>query len=183
MKKDLGSVIGLYPTPVVIVGAMVDDKPNWVLVAHLGIMGHDHLMMSLSDTHYTNLGIKQNKVVSVHIVDEDLLSKADYVGCVSGNKTDKSKVFEYEIGETGAPIIQNAKLAMECNVEDIYKTKGFENFILTIAHTYAEEQILNASGKIDYSKLKPILFEMPTYSYLKTGDIVAKCMTIKKEME
>ena len=72
---------------------------------------------------------------------------------------------------------------MECNVEDIYKTKGFENFILTITHTYAEEQILNASGKIDYSKLKPILFEMPTYSYLKTGDIVAKCMTIKNEME
>ena len=153
MKKDLGSVIGLYPTPVVIVGAMVDDKPNWVLVAHLGIMGHDHIMISLSDTHYTNLGIKQNKAVSVHIVDEDLLSKADYVGCVSGNKTDKSKVFGYEIGETGAPIIKNAKLAMECNVEDIYKTKGFENFILTITHTYAEEQILNASGKIDLDEL------------------------------
>lgn len=32
MKKDIGSVLGLYPTPLVIVGAMVQDKPNQVLV-------------------------------------------------------------------------------------------------------------------------------------------------------
>ena len=47
MKKDLGSVLALYPTPLVVVGTMVDKKPNWVLVGHVGIMGHDHIMVSL----------------------------------------------------------------------------------------------------------------------------------------
>ncbi len=44
LKKDLGSVLALYPTPLVLVGAMVDGKPNWVLAGHVGIMGHDHIL-------------------------------------------------------------------------------------------------------------------------------------------
>lgn len=56
MKKDLGSTLALYPMPLVLVGAMVDGKPNWVLAGHVGIMGHDHVMVSLSQAHYTNRG-------------------------------------------------------------------------------------------------------------------------------
>ena len=50
MKKNVGSVLGLYPTPLVVVGAMVEGKPNWLLVGHLGIMGHDRIMVSLAKT-------------------------------------------------------------------------------------------------------------------------------------
>ena len=57
MKKDLGSVLGLYPTPLVVVGAMVEGKPNWVLVGHVGIIGHDRILVSLAKPHYTNQGI------------------------------------------------------------------------------------------------------------------------------
>lgn len=32
MKKNVGSVLALYPTPLVIVGTIVDGKPNWTLV-------------------------------------------------------------------------------------------------------------------------------------------------------
>lgn len=180
MKKDLGSVIGLYPTPLVVVGVVINERPNWMLVGHLGIIGHDHIMVSLAKSHYTNKGIKESKVLSVNIVDEYMLSKADYVGCVSGSKIDKSKVFEYEIGDEGAPLIKESKLNMECYVDDIYETNGFENFILKISHTYAAEEILNEESKIDYDKLKPILFEMPGYTYLKTGNTFAKCMTLRK---
>ena len=84
MKKDLGSVLALYPTPLVVVGTMVNGKPNWVLVGHVGIMGHDHIMVSLAKPHYTNQGIKETKALSVNVVDEDMLKKADYAGCVSG---------------------------------------------------------------------------------------------------
>lgn len=181
MKKDLGSILALYPTPLVVVGAMVNGKPNWVLVGHVGIMGHDHIMVSLAKPHYTNRGIRETGVLSVNVVDEILLQKADYVGCNSGSKTDKSEVFDYSPGQNGTPVIEEAKLSMECTVEDIYETKGFDNFILKIDHTYAEESILNASEKIDYGSFKPILFEMPGYTYLKTGDTAAKCMTLGKE--
>lgn len=183
MKKDLGSVLALYPTPLTVVGTMVNGRPNWVLAGHVGIMGHDHIMVSLAKPHYTNQGIRDTGVLSVNLVDESILQKADYVGCVSGNKTDKSQVFEQSTGQNGAPLIDEAKLTMECTVEDIYETKGFDNFILRIDHTYAEESILNEAGKIDFHVFKPILFEMPGYTYLKTGGIAAKCMTLGKEKQ
>lgn len=34
MKKNIGNGLALYPTPLVVVGAMVDGKPNWLLVGH-----------------------------------------------------------------------------------------------------------------------------------------------------
>lgn len=181
MKKNIGSVLGLYPTPTVVVGAVVDGKVNWVLVAHVGIIGHDRIMISMAKAHYTNKGIKENKVLTVNIVDESMLKKADYVGCVSGSKVDKSEVFSYSMGESGALIIEESPLVMECSVVDVYETDTFESFILKIDQTYAEEKVLDENGKIDYSKLKPVLFEMPTYSYLKTGDVIAKCMKLSKE--
>ena len=45
MKKNMGNLLALYPTPLVVVGAMVDGKPNWLLVGHLGIIGHDHVRL------------------------------------------------------------------------------------------------------------------------------------------
>lgn len=179
--KNLGSVLALYPTPLVVVGTFANGKPTWTLVGHLGIMGHDHIMVSLAKPHYINAAIVENKVLSVNIVDEALLAKADYVGCVSGRKVDKSEVFNYAVGVKGAPVIINSPLSMECVVDDNYETKGFDNFILTIANTYADEKVLNENGKIDYGKLKPVLFEMPTYQYLKTGDVLGKCMSFNKK--
>ena len=181
MKKNIGSTLALYPTPLVVVGAMVNGKPNWLLVGHLGIMGHDHVMVSLAKAHYTNQGIKENKKLSVNIVDETLLAKADRSGCVSGSKEDKSELFDFALADGGVPMISQAPVVMECSVEDIYETKGFDNFICTIDNTYAEENVLTEDTKLDYRTLKPVLFEMPTYEYLRTGDVIGKCMSFGKE--
>lgn len=180
MKKNIGNALALYPTPLVVVGAMVNGKPNWLLIGHLGIMGHDHVMVSLAKPHYTNQGIKESKKLSINIVDEAMLAKADRSGCVSGSKEDKSELFDFVLSDEGVPMISQAPAVMECSVEDIYETKGFENFICTINHTYAEESVLTEEGKLDYRTLKPVLFEMPTYEYLKTGDVIGKCMSFGK---
>lgn len=78
-------------------------------------------------------------------------------------------------------MISQAPVVMECSVEDIYETKGFESFICTIDATYAEESVLNEDGKLDYHALKPVLFEMPTYEYLRTGEVIGKCTSFGKE--
>ncbi|MCD8214310.1 MAG: flavin reductase family protein [Clostridiales bacterium] len=184
MKKDLRNAASLYPTPLMVIGAMVDGKPTWTLAAHMGIPSHDMIMVSLVQRHYINRGIHKNKTLSVNIVDESWLSKAEYCGCVSGNKTDKSEVFAYSTGKTGAPMIDEAKLTMECTVEDVYNEGVFENFMLRIVHTFADESILNENGtKPDFGKFKPVLFEMPGYTYLKTGETIGKCMSFAKLAE
>ena len=47
-------------------------------------------------------------------------------------------------------------------------------------NTFAEKSLLNQQGKLDYHTLKPVLFEMPTYEYMKTEDVLAKCMSFGK---
>lgn len=137
-------------------------------------------MVSLAEPHYTNQGIKETRALTVNIVDEAMLAKADRTGCVSGNNTDKSTMFAYHTEGTGASVIDEDPVVMDCTVDDIYETEGFDNFICKIDGVYAEESVLNAAGKIDYHTLKPVLFEMPTYEYLRTGDVIGKCMNISK---
>lgn len=180
MKKNIGSALALYPMPAVVVGAMNEGKPTWTLAAHVGIIGHDRIMVSLASAHYINQFIKAGNKLSVNIVDEGMLPEADYTGSVSGAKADKSEVFEYESGEAGTPLIRKAPLTMECSVADVYETPGFESFICTIDNTYVEEEHLNEAGKINYQTLKPVLFEFPTYEYLRTGDVIGKCLSFKK---
>ena len=181
MKKSIGKNLALYPTPLVVVGAMADGRPNWTLVGHLGIIGHDHVMVSMAAPHYSNKGIKEHKSLSINIVDEAMLARADHAGCVSGSKEDKSELFPWSVGENGAPILNEAPVSMACTVEDVYETLGFESFICKIAATYADDSALNEDGKLNYHALKPVLFEMPTYEYLKTGEVLGKCMHLNKE--
>ena len=154
MKKNIGNVLALYPTPAVVVGTEVNGKVNWLLVAHVGIIGHDRIMLSLFKKHYTDDGVKQTGKVSVNMVNEAMLERADYVGCASGAKADKSDVFVYRRGEAGTPVIDESPLVMECEVMDNYETETFDNFICKITNTYVDEDCLNEKGKPDYDKLE-----------------------------
>lgn len=183
MKKDIGSVLALYPTPLVVVGAIADGRANWLLAGHVGIIGHDRVMVSMAKPHYTNRGVKENKAFSLNIVTEEMLPAASYVGRVSGIKVDKSGVFECTFGDTGVPLLTASPLTMECRVVDIYETEGFESFVAKIVHTFADESILDTNGKINYRMLKPILFEMPTYEYVKSGEVLGKCLDFASQYE
>lgn len=180
-KKNLGKLIALYPKPMTVVGAEVNGKANWLVVGHTGVIGHDRILVSMSKSHYTNQGIKKTKRLSVNLVSREMLPKADYVGSVSGAAVDKSEVFAYHIGEHGTPVIDASPLTMECEVADIYETDGFDNFICAIVNTYAASDMLDNDGKLDYTKLKPVLFELPTYSYLATGEVIGKCLNLDKQ--
>ena len=180
-KKNLGSLLALYPKPMTVVGTKVEGKVNWLLVAHTGIIGHDRILVSMSKRHYSNQGIKELKKLSINLVSREMLPKADYVGSVSGKTVDKSGVFAYHIGENGSPVIDVSPLTMECNVVDIYETEGFDNFICTVVNTYATPDVLDHNGKLDYTRLKPVLFEFPTYSYLATGEVIGKCLNLDKK--
>ena len=180
-KVNVGSKFALYPMPATVVGAEVNGSVNWLLVAHVGIIGHDRILVSMSDKHYTNQGIRKSMKLSVNLVSREMLPKTDYVGSVSGAKVDKSEVFAYHIGDNGSPIIDESPLTMECEVVDIYKSKGFDNFICSIANTYVSADMLDKDGKIDYDRLKPVLFEFPTYSYVATGEVLGKCLKLDKQ--
>ncbi len=180
-KRNIGSLLALYPKLLTVVGAEVDGKVNWLAVGHTGIIGHDRILVSMSKSHYSNQGIRKSKKLSINLVSREMLPKADYVGSVSGASVDKSGVFEYHWGENGSPVIDDSPLTMECDVADIYETESFDLFICSVANTYAAPDVLDAEGRLDYTRLKPVLFEFPTYSYLATGEVIGKCLNLDKQ--
>ena len=177
MKKDLGSMLALYPMPATIVGAMVDGKPNWLQVAHVGVIGHDRVLVSSMKDHYTNKGIRENGVLSISLADKSMLEKLDQVGSKSGARVDKSEIFTWTAAENGAPVPEEAPLTLACTVVDNYETENFDNFILRIDATSVEEEKLNEDGKPDYGKIAPVLFEFPTYSYYTLGEKLGDCLS------
>lgn len=139
MKKNIGAQLALYPAPVIVVGAIVNDKPTWTLVAHAGTKAHSHLMVSLVHAHYINQEIIESKKLSVNIVDEAWLKEADRMGVISGNKEDKPESFAYTIGENGALLIDDAKVSIEGEVDGNYELENFDNFVCKIVATYAKK--------------------------------------------
>lgn len=52
-------------------------------------------------------------------LDDAMLQKADYAGCASGTKEDKSELFAYHIADDCAPMIDASPVSMACTVEDV----------------------------------------------------------------
>jgi flavin reductase (DIM6/NTAB) family NADH-FMN oxidoreductase RutF len=186
MKKTLDGVNLLYPTPTTIVGAMVDGRPNFLTIAHIGIVNHaePHLIsLSMGKSHYTNAGIKENKAFSVNIPSEDLVVATDYVGLVSGKKIDKSGVFDIFYGNLdAAPMITECPINMECKLYDIYDTPTHDLFIGEIVETYADESVLE-NGKVNLARVKPLMFDMSSIQYWSIGETVANCWNVGKKMK
>lgn len=181
MKQNIGQKLALYPTPATVVGTVGESGAvNWMLVAHVGIVSHSKLLLSIHSAHHSVKAIDETRRLSINIIDEDFVAAADYTGTISGARSDKSSIFPYHMGEAGMPVIELSPLVMECEVIDIYEIDGFKNNICSVLNTYVEDDKLDEKGKPDYSKLKPVLFEMPTYKYLRTGDIIGDCVKMGK---
>ena len=54
--KPIGPVNALYPMPTTLVGATVSGKPNFLAVAHVGILNHgtpQYLSIGLAKMHFS----------------------------------------------------------------------------------------------------------------------------------
>jgi flavin reductase (DIM6/NTAB) family NADH-FMN oxidoreductase RutF len=103
------------------------------------------------------------------------------VGTFSGKTVDKSQVFEvFYGGLKTAPIIAGCPLSMECKLYDVYELPQFDVFIGEIVETYADENVLT-DGKVDLSKVNPLLFDMTSVQYWSLGKAAGKCWNIGRQ--
>ena len=175
--------MGLYPTPVTVVGTVLENgRVNFLTIAHVGVTEHKRLLISVDKGHaLSDAAIAKNGVVSVSLVNREMLEAVDYCGIAKGAKEDKSTVFAHRFDELEkAPIIEKAPLCMTCRIIKTVEVGSFHNYILQPVHTYVQEEYINEKGKIDYASMKPILFEFQNLNYLETGAIAGKCWNIGK---
>jgi len=180
MKKNLGALNALYPMPVVLVGAMVDGKANFITIAHVGIFTLDEISLGINRSHYTNRGIKENRTFSVNFPSDDMVVETDYAGIVSGKQSDKSSLFEIEFGPLKtAPMIKKAPVSMECELLDVLDRGNHEIFVGRAVNTYADDSVLK-NGTIDLTAVRPMLFDMFQRKYWRLGGPFADCWSVGK---
>lgn len=182
MKTELGVKNCLYPLPTTLVGALVNGKPNYVAVAHVGIMEFDSVSLGLHKNHYTNIGIKANKTFSVNIPPVSLVKETDYCGIVSGRNHNKADLFKTFYGKLNtAPLIEQCPINMECQLIQTVDLPTHDIFIGKITNTYADEAVLT-NGIVDFEKVQPILFVMNDQTYYGIGKKIAKAWNIGNQL-
>ena len=181
--KPLGVVNALYPTPVTLVGATVNDKPNFITIAHVGIMSLTTISMGMHKVHYTNSGVKKNKTFSVCIPSQSLIRETDYCGIMTGKKTDKGALFDLFYGELEtAPMIRECPVCMECRLERTVDFETHDVFVGEIVQTWVQESVLT-DGTVDVAKVRPLLFDMNSKKYWAMGGHLGDCWNIGKTLK
>ena len=188
-KNKIKSSSYLFPRPVVLIGANINGKSNFEPLAYVSSVEDKPPLISIAsyETHFTNIGIKENGTFSVNTPSEEIMVGTDYCGIVSGKEADKSEVFDVFYGELEtAPMISKAPLNLECKVIKTLAIKditggeiGHELFIGEVVNAYAEQEYLT-EGAPDISKMNTFTYAMK--QYWKVGKPLAKAWVVGKKL-
>ncbi|MFW9933583.1 MAG: flavin reductase family protein, partial [Candidatus Thorarchaeota archaeon] len=150
-KIEIENTIAPFPKPAVLVGSMVDGRPNFMNLAWLTrISFKPHLwLMSIGKNKYTVKGIRESKRFSINIPNSELIVELDYCGITSGSKVDKSSLFTIFYGSLkDVPMIEECPICFELVLSEIIERDERALIIGEVKHIYTEERYLT-EGKID----------------------------------
>ena len=131
---------------------------------------------------------KYNSIITFYSImnlDEVLHYRRSVRGIVSGNKvTDKFARAGFHATRSefvDAPLIDELSVAVECKLKDYNP----ETCILRgeIVNVSVDERVLDENGKVDASKVAPIIFDPFNNDYLKVGERVGKAFSDGKALK
>ena len=165
MKVKIGSVNLMYPTLVAIVGSIVNNKPTYTTITHVGIMDLQTVSVSVRKEHFINEGIVKNNSFSINLPSVDMIREVDLCGHISGRDYDKAVNFETFYGSSKTtPLIKQCSINMECQVTHVINLSNYTYYVGKILASYCDSEMIK-NKKADLEKIQPILFSMQDYGY------------------
>lgn len=187
-KIQMGPQIVLGTRPVFLIGANVDDRPNFMTVGACGVANLEPPMISVALRHerYTLKGIRQNMTFSVNVPSTELVKETDYCGLVSGSDVNKAEACQFKVmyGKLNtAPLVEQYPVNMECSVAHILNLESHALIIGMIEETYVLEACLT-NGKPDVNKIKAFISTAePERRYLALGQFIAQSHSVGRELK
>ena len=175
MRKSFGSAPVCYPQPVFILAAYDDmGNANAMNAAWGGISEENEISLCIGAGRKTLKNLQETGAFTVSMGTADQVKQCDYVGIVSGNhvpaKLEQIGWTVTKAETVNAPLIDQLPMALEC------KYISFDpdtcRLVGQIVNVCADESVLNADGKIDPAKLRPITFDPMNNAYLVLGEKV-----------
>jgi flavin reductase (DIM6/NTAB) family NADH-FMN oxidoreductase RutF len=183
IKIDTSSAF-LYPMPMVLVGSVVEGKANFMAVGWVSRVNFKPPLFAVAlGPHHTNKGIDENREFSINIPDVSLIEKTDYCGLVSGNKTDKSKIFNVFYGELSkAPLVEECPVCISFSLHETVKLPFNSLYIGAPKEVFTEEKYLTDT-MLDIKKVKPFTLTMPDNHYWSVGENLGSAWNIGKRLK
>jgi flavin reductase (DIM6/NTAB) family NADH-FMN oxidoreductase RutF len=149
----------LYPLPAVLVGAMVNNKPNFLVIGYICPFAFGrYIFFSIYRKRHTFIGITEQRSFSVNIPSENLLEQVQICGSKSGRDFDKSRLFDVFYGELKtAPMIKQCPINIECKVTEIITREEGEGVFGRVVKSYIDDEYLT-NGLLDITRVRPLLW-------------------------
>jgi len=182
-KNKLGPEPLIMPMPALVVGAIVNGKPNFMIASWCGIAAFKPpaITVAMNKARHTLKGIRENGTFSVNVPSCDIIRKADYCGIYSGRKKDKSRIFKTYYGELKtAPLIEECPINLECKVLHSLDMKTHRLIIGEIIETYVSKSCLR-DGKVDPKKIDPPVYIKSTMTYHRLGEVLSSAFHVGRE--
>jgi flavin reductase (DIM6/NTAB) family NADH-FMN oxidoreductase RutF len=172
------------PSPVTLIGALVNNKPNYLAVAWCSIVNNMPPMASISlyRIRHTRAGISENGTFSINIPSAKQVKETDHCGIFSGRNMDKSKVFESFYGKLKtAPMIRSCPINMECKLHSTYNIGTHDLYIGEIVEIYIDDNCL-VNGIPDIKRIEPMVCTWKG-NYWRIGEFIARTFNAGKYLK
>jgi flavin reductase (DIM6/NTAB) family NADH-FMN oxidoreductase RutF len=172
-RKILKPSTALYPVPVVLLTCTeAGGRPNMITLAWVGTVCSEPPMISVSirpHRHSYPLVKKSGEFV-INIPTLAILEQTDKAGIISGRDTDKFAALgltPIKAEHVAAPLIAECPVNIECVVRHTLLLGTHEMFVGEVLAVHADEPVLDARNRVDFSKAMPFCFNLGDYWSLK----------------
>jgi flavin reductase (DIM6/NTAB) family NADH-FMN oxidoreductase RutF len=160
-KKMITPQTLLYPVPVVMVSSGTETSRNIITVAWAGVVCSDPPMVGIGirPSRYSHELISQQGEFVVNIPLASQLDAVKVCGGATGRGRDKFRDAGLHAAAASivkAPLISECPVNLECQVRQVVKLGSHDLFLAEIVAIHASEEVLDAYGRIDPAKAKPL---------------------------
>jgi flavin reductase (DIM6/NTAB) family NADH-FMN oxidoreductase RutF len=170
-KTELNPTTALMPVPTVLVTTCDKEQDNIITLAWVGTVCSTPPLIGISirPSRYSHGLLEECKEFAVNIPSEDLLTKTDRAGILSGrdiNKFTQIGLTPLKSSKIKPPLIKECPVNLECKLVQKISLGSHDLFIGEILTTHADDNVIS-DNKIDVSRVRPIAYCVHEYWSLK----------------
>jgi flavin reductase (DIM6/NTAB) family NADH-FMN oxidoreductase RutF len=155
--------VALRPVPTVLVSCGHGERANIITIAWTGILCSDppQVGIGVRPSRHSHGLIQETGEFVVNVPGEELLDEVEHCGFISGREEDKFAAPGLTPTPGSAvqtPIITECPINIECRLTHTLSLGSHDLFIGQVVAVQLNQEVLDERGRVDNSKLNPILF-------------------------
>ncbi len=181
IRTEIPKLYHYYPCTVCVIGAMLDDKINFMSAAWNGGLSFEPPLfgVSVASERFTYNLIKNSREFTCNFMPIEEVELVHGCGRLSGSDIDKVKSLSIPLEDSElirCPTIASAYAAYECKVIEHHPFGDHELFVGEVIAVHVREGIMKKNGILDTDKVLPAM-------YMGSNTYIAADAASRKELQ